>query len=495
KRFRENPDLYHRLLLSKAILLSNVQRLNESLEIFTRLKSESEDPFILAVAYGTMGAIYNRTGEYDKALENTLKSIDYFKKENDTKNYVFGLTSIANILTVNDRHQEALSYLNEAVTYLDELQNARMSFNVYSTLGVLYKEVEQYDESITYHKKALDIAVTLQDPMYEAITSLNIGNSYIGLEDYERALQFYQRSMQLSRRLDMDYGIYINFINIGSLYTESGDFRLAAVALDSALVYAIKLDYPNEKSTLYKNLSELYMQLRDPVRELEYYKKHVEIKDELFNEEKNRAIEDLRIKYETDLKEQDLELVASELENKTIQFQLTLTLVGLLLSVLFGGGFFFIRQNQNLQALYDRNLEILNNYVPVKEIQNHEKDDAKGSLKGVFQKVTEAMEEQKLFKQADLTLADLVSTVDVNEKYISQAISLYGNKSFYQFLHYYRINEARRLLVEAEDDLQIKEIMFDCGYRSRSTFINAFKEYTGMTPSQFKSRLPQQESS
>jgi len=88
-----------------------------------------------------------------------------------------------------------------------------------------------------------------------------------------------------------------------------------------------------------------------------------------------------------------------------------------------------------------------------------------------------------------------VSTVDVNEKYISQAISLYGNKSFYQFLHYYRINEARRLLLEAEDDLQIKEIMFDCGYRSRSTFINAFKEYTGMTPSQFKSRLPQQESS
>lgn len=494
ERFRDNPDLYHRLDLNKAILLSNQRKQEESMELLSMLERESNDPFILAAVYGTMGSIFRSQGEYDKSLEYTLKSIDYFKAEGNIKNYVFGLTNVADILMENERYMEALTYLDEAVTYLDELQNARMSFSVYSSLGVLYKDIEQYNESITYHGKALDVAVTLRDPMFEAITSLNIANSYKNVGDYERALQFYQRSMQLSRRMDVDYGIYINFINLGTLYQESGDLRMATVALDSALVYATKLDYPSEKSTLYESMSNLYMQLGDPVLELEYYKKHIELKDQLFNEEKNRAIEDLRIKYETDLKEQELELVASELENKTIQFQLTLSLLGLLLFVLFGTGLYFIRQNQSLQALYDRNLEILNNYVPVKELQSHKEDDAKGSLKSVFENITKAMEQQKLFTQADLTLADLVQKLDVNEKYISQAISLYGNKSFYQFLHYYRINEARRLLVESDEDLQIKEIMYNCGYRSRSTFINAFKEYTGMTPSQFKSRLSQQKS-
>lgn len=52
----------------------------------------------------------------------------------------------------------------------------------------------------------------------------------------------------------------------------------------------------------------------------------------------------------------------------------------------------------------------------------------------------------------------------------------------------YRINHARNLLELREEGKTIREIMIESGFNSKSVFNTAFKQKTGMTPTQYGNR-------
>ncbi|MGY8932572.1 MAG: helix-turn-helix domain-containing protein [Flavobacteriales bacterium] len=53
-----------------------------------------------------------------------------------------------------------------------------------------------------------------------------------------------------------------------------------------------------------------------------------------------------------------------------------------------------------------------------------------------------------------------------------------------QFINKYRIKDARQMLSNpGNNNLTIEFIAFSVGFESKSSFNNAFKNYTGITPS------------
>jgi AraC-like DNA-binding protein len=59
--------------------------------------------------------------------------------------------------------------------------------------------------------------------------------------------------------------------------------------------------------------------------------------------------------------------------------------------------------------------------------------------------------------------------------------------NFYNLINKYRINEAQGLILSPEKSkLKLEAIAYDVGFKSKSTFNEAFKRNTGLTPSQFR---------
>jgi AraC-like DNA-binding protein len=58
--------------------------------------------------------------------------------------------------------------------------------------------------------------------------------------------------------------------------------------------------------------------------------------------------------------------------------------------------------------------------------------------------------------------------------------------TFTEFLNQYRINEAKRLLLQ---DKPVSSICFECGFESMSYFDRVFKQRTGLTPLAFRKTL------
>ncbi|MDX8352980.1 helix-turn-helix transcriptional regulator [Cognatiyoonia sp. IB215182] len=95
-----------------------------------------------------------------------------------------------------------------------------------------------------------------------------------------------------------------------------------------------------------------------------------------------------------------------------------------------------------------------------------------------------AMCNEKMYKNPFLSLPALSEHIGSNPHRVSQVLNTQMNMSFYAFLNYWRIKEAKRLLLH--QDTAISEIALAVGYNSRSTFNAAFKAETGHSPSTFR---------
>ncbi|MBQ3018720.1 MAG: helix-turn-helix transcriptional regulator [Clostridia bacterium] len=92
----------------------------------------------------------------------------------------------------------------------------------------------------------------------------------------------------------------------------------------------------------------------------------------------------------------------------------------------------------------------------------------------------------KNFKD-DIHLSDMAKSLGYHEKYLSSAIRSLTGMNFRTFLAMYRIDYAKRLLLNSH--FTISEIASQSGFSSLNTFNRMFITITGTTPSEFKKQL------
>ena len=98
------------------------------------------------------------------------------------------------------------------------------------------------------------------------------------------------------------------------------------------------------------------------------------------------------------------------------------------------------------------------------------------------------MEKDKFYHREGLTISQLASTMNIKEYKLRQAINQQlGFRNFNEFLNSYRLQEACDILADPENkEMTILEIAFQLGYNSLAPFNKAFKQSTGMTPTQWR---------
>jgi len=84
----------------------------------------------------------------------------------------------------------------------------------------------------------------------------------------------------------------------------------------------------------------------------------------------------------------------------------------------------------------------------------------------------------------DIHLTDMAKELGYHEKYLSSAIRSLTGTNFRTLLAMYRIDYAKRLLLDSQST--ISEIANQSGFASINTFNRMFMTITGMTPTEFK---------
>lgn len=105
-------------------------------------------------------------------------------------------------------------------------------------------------------------------------------------------------------------------------------------------------------------------------------------------------------------------------------------------------------------------------------------------------RLMETMQEKKLYLNCDLTLRELADEAGLSYHQTSQVINGQMNQRFFSFVNNYRIQLAKELLADSKTSkMAIVDLALEVGFKSKSSFYDAFKKVTSLTPTQFKKEL------
>ncbi|VUD59495.1 HTH-type transcriptional regulator YesS [Thalassocella blandensis] len=103
------------------------------------------------------------------------------------------------------------------------------------------------------------------------------------------------------------------------------------------------------------------------------------------------------------------------------------------------------------------------------------------------ERIDTIMRTEKPYLMPDITLDMLAEKLEIAPKDLSMTINRLFNNNFYEFINNYRIDEAKRLLIdENAKNKTITDIYLEVGFNSKSVFNTFFKKIVGATPSQYR---------
>ncbi|MFY0689844.1 MAG: helix-turn-helix transcriptional regulator [Cyclobacteriaceae bacterium] len=108
-------------------------------------------------------------------------------------------------------------------------------------------------------------------------------------------------------------------------------------------------------------------------------------------------------------------------------------------------------------------------------------------IKTYQSKLEELMIEHKLFKDPSLSLPALAKQLSVSTHQTSFLLNKGFGKSFFEYINKYRVEEAKRLLKNEENNrFSLVGIGYEAGFNSKSAFNATFKKAVGQTPGEYK---------
>ena len=105
----------------------------------------------------------------------------------------------------------------------------------------------------------------------------------------------------------------------------------------------------------------------------------------------------------------------------------------------------------------------------------------------LFERVKAIMVNDKPYRNEAFSLPDFASLLLTNKVYLSRTINLMAGCNFRNFVNWYRIEDARRMIRENPDS-RIADIMIECGFRTHQTFETAFLRQCGESPREYQER-------
>ena len=401
----------------------------------------------------------------EAGLEYAEKCYLLGRQNNDPYLIYCGAISMARNLCLNRKMEEAWRYTREA-DRLSKRYDFKNRSDIYNTYGEIALEAGDYMKAGLYYEQAIR-EHGFSQPAYVVSTYVGYGRALIAQKKYKSALEKLQIGKEISEK------------NITSLF----------------------------RREVYLLLSACYDRLGEPKEALEYYKKYTAESFRLYNEDKERTEKELMVRYETEKRNKELaqkNMLLQKEQNRVM------ALVGITFVVLIVVLLFYInyrRKNRLYKQIVRESVDWLakerqfSKRIAEQEKQLQELIGKAGAVDGgrysgsslnkdsqqeLFGRLERLMQNDQVYKNSLFTREKMAELLGTNRTYLSQTINEQTGLTFTHYMNKYRIEEARRILADPQDDTPIKAIAADLGFSSVTTFYTLFKAAVQMSPDQYR---------
>ena len=324
KRKIEMPPGLHLLLARYHYTTGDLRSASEEAAIALKQSATDGDSDILARTNLFLGDYYRRTGLYKESLEYYGNAISVSQKE--------GLKGII-----------SLSYLNQAEVFrrIGDLQGERRCYQQmidaaikeentsfasrgyerwgYSYLGdTVTAERRNFRMADSLVKKGITISVELNDTALIATSLTHLGWNYYLEKMYDSSIYYYERSIKYSAHANL-YSTSANSLgNLGTIYSDLRQPEKAIAYYKKGIVQAKKVNDIYDLWWIYRDMSNMYLQLKDTSNAFRNYVQFKKYSDIYLQKASSEGLADARIRYEADSHRKEVEMLSLRLKNNRL---------------------------------------------------------------------------------------------------------------------------------------------------------------------------------
>lgn len=374
---------------------------NKSLSIFDSLSMDYER----AINLNRLGNVYKRFGSFDQSIDCFLQALGIFENFNDTLKILSLYNNLGVLYYDLGDYNEALRYyflnleLREKSGITSGLHYVYMNIgNVYQKFAFLDSEPEYYQKSNEYYLKAL---YHLQDESNNYDRFLlyhNLAANSEDLEKFDEAKKFAFQAIELGKQVGDKELVVYSIQCLGNTHIKEGDYKNGIKYLKESYALAQEIKDIRKQHRLSRNLFEVYEQLGNAEKALQYLKDYVYYEDSVFSLNRKAQIIELEKKYEAKQREKEIallkkekdlqqtQLAKNEIENKQAKFQRAVLIIAIILAL--GLIIYFWNDSKKRkkinQILSSQNRKIISQRVEIAK-QNNELLEANKTKDKLFQ--------------------------------------------------------------------------------------------------------------
>lgn len=288
---------------------SNYPEAMESYIAALKVFQEIGDTNSIADSYNKMGAVYTSQGNYPEALENYISSIKLSEEIGNKTGVAHSYNNMGNIYFYQGNYEEALKNHFASLKIKEEIGNKSGVGHSYCNIGNVYYQQGNYPEALKNHFASLKIFEEIGYHLGIAHVNSIIATIYLEQGKNSEALKYSLASLRIAEEIGYKLAIAFSYSTIGKNYHLQGNYKEARKYLDDGLVLSKEIGSKEQIKDNYKALSIVDSAVGNFAQALEHYKMYTLYKDSLFNEESDNQIAWMKIQYETEKKDREIELL------------------------------------------------------------------------------------------------------------------------------------------------------------------------------------------
>ena len=276
----------------------------KSLNIFIEIGDEQK----IASAKHNIGSINEKLSNFSLALEYYLQALKIWKKIDDKQHLSATYNNIGIIHEKQGSNDLALEYHLKSLKIKEEIDDKYGASISYVNLGIVYVNQNNYDKALESNSNAVKIKKEIGDTRGLAASYLNFGSIYSELTKDDKALKYLLKALEAFEKIEDKYGIAATKTSIGKVHLVLKDYDISYKYLTDSLELANKIGANGLEANASIALSELFERQSNFKKALKYSKKHHNLRNDIFNEQKSKQISEMQIKYDIDAKEKETEI-------------------------------------------------------------------------------------------------------------------------------------------------------------------------------------------
>ena len=327
--------------------LREESKFSEAIEIHKnglKLAESIKDTNNIIHILNQLGTSYRRIGIMDEAALYHYKALSYSDVYGDPeskktlKNRVTSLNGIGNAMKVMGNDAAADSIFRQALEGERKLDSKLgMAIN-YANLGTLFERKKQFDSAMVYYGESMRLNSEVKSKLGVSLCHTHFGQVYEKRQMIDSAIVQYNLAYDVIKG-DRDlWHILASTLALSRVYIIKGSMDKAWGLLCDAEKTAEEINSLRHLAQVSKLKYQWFEKKGDNAKALEYYIRNRKFEDSLNNEENTSRIQNLRVDYERQSKQYEINLLENELTHQKLEstrILIAVTFVAIVLLVIW----------------------------------------------------------------------------------------------------------------------------------------------------------------